>query len=391
MKGLKKLRNDNKKGNAALVALLVVIIIIGIGASVMILAGRNTIDETGRYAVDSNSAATTQPTTATTAQTEPEKPKVIDLYAKQSANFKQTNIQGFAAQASVLIDLDTDEMLAGNNMDQRIYPASLTKIMTILVACENINSYDDTYTFKDTDFVDLLAQDASLAGFQPGDTVTARDMLYGAVMPSGADACIGLANLVAGSEEAFVKLMNDRAKALGLKNTNFVNSWGMHDPNHYSSVNDVAVMMKVANHNVTCQAVLNTFEYTTSPTASCPDGIQLYCVLGSRIQGFYIDKNGNGIDDDTAKVTGGKTGYTNEAGSCLATLCSDSETGHTYVCVVIRSTSTEQSIIDSLSMYEKYLPGSKAEIPDAVTSAATGEDGGAQFASAQATATTKTA
>ena len=233
MKGLKKLRrNYNKKGNAALIALLLVIIIVGIAASVMILAGRNSIDEDDKYQKDKSSSANEVMTTTIPAVTEPEKPKVLDLYSKQASDFKQTSINGFTAQASILIDATSDTAIAGKNMDQRIFPASMTKVMTILVACENLNSYDDTYTFKEADLVKPYEQNATMAGFKAGEAVTARDMLYGAILPSGADACIGLANLVAGSEASFVKMMNARAKELGLKNTNFVNTTGIHDLLH---------------------------------------------------------------------------------------------------------------------------------------------------------------
>ena len=364
-------RNYNKKGNAALIALLLVIIIVGIAASVMILAGRNSIDEDDKYQKDKSSSANEVMTTTIPAVTEPEKPKVLDLYSKQASDFKQTSINGFTAQASILIDATSDTAIAGKNMDQRIFPASMTKVMTILVACENLNSYDDTYTFKEADLVKPYEQNATMAGFKAGEAVTARDMLYGAILPSGADACIGLANLVAGSEASFVKMMNDRAKELGLKNTNFVNTTGIHDPKHYTSVNDIAVIMKVANHNVTCRNVLNTLDYTTSKTTQNPEGIHLTCLLGGRLAGFYVDKNGNGADDDTAKITGGKTGFTDEAGSCCATLCDDSENEHTYICVLARSSSSEQAVKDSIAMYEKYLPGSKAKIPDATTKATT--------------------
>ena len=96
MKGLKKLRrNYNKKGNAALIALLLVIIIVGIAASVMILAGRNSIDEDDKYQKDKSRSANEVMTTTIPAVTEPEKPKVLDLYSKQASDFKQTSINGF--------------------------------------------------------------------------------------------------------------------------------------------------------------------------------------------------------------------------------------------------------------------------------------------------------
>lgn len=391
MKGLKDLKRTNKKGNAALVALLIMIIIIGVAAIVMVLAGRNSIDETEKYVQTSTASSGTG--AVVTSATTPTTTTQMDLYFHNDTSTKQTSIKGFTAVASLLADIDTDQVIAGHNMDKRIYPASLTKVMTILVAAENLRSYDDTYTFKEADFTKPVEQNASMAGFKAGESVSAKDLLYGAILPSGADAVIGLENLVAGSETSFVKLMNARAKELGLKNTNFVNGTGIHDPNHYTTAADLAVIMKVANHNVTCRNVMNTFEYTTSRTTQNPEGVHLACLLGGRLSGFYIDKNGNGASDDTAKVLGGKTGFTDEAGSCIATTCSDSDTGHTYVCILVKCASTEQSVSETMSMYEKYLPGSKAKIPDAVTvtTATTKAQAAAATTKPKAGATTKKA
>ena len=355
--------NTNKKGNAALVALLVMIIIVGVAAIVMVLGGRNDIEDTQDSPQVKSTTQVTSATAATTA--EPEVPRVIDLYPHKASSYKETSIKDFTAVSSVLVDLDDDTVLAGKNLHKKIYPASLTKVMTILVACENVKSYDDMYTFKDEDFNQIAETDASIAGFKPGEKVSARDLLYGAILPSGADACVGLENLVAGSHEAFIKLMNDRVQELGLKNTHFVNSTGLHDKDHYTTVADLAVIMKVANHNATCKTVLTTMEYTTARTEQNPDGIKLPCTLLGRTAGYYIDYNGNGANDDSVSVIGGKTGYTTEAGCTIATIAYDSESNRTYCCVLAKCKDALTSAFETMSMYEKYLPGSKAQIPDA--------------------------
>lgn len=391
MKGLKVLNRMNKKGNAAMVALLVMIIIVGVAAIVMVLAGRNSIDEEEKF--KQNSTTSTQTTApVVTSATTPTTPAVVDLYPKNDPSFKNTSIKDFGSDASLLVDLDTDTILAGSNINKRIYPASLTKVMTILVAAENLRSYDDTYTFKDSDFTKLVEEKASMAGFKPGEKVVAKDLFYGAILPSGADAVVGLENLVAGSEKNFVKLMNDRAKELGLKNTHFVNGTGIHDPNHYTTAADMAVIMKVANHNITCKNVMNTFDYTTSRTTQNPEGIHLTCLLGGRLSGYYVDKNGNGANDDNVKILGGKTGFTNEACYCVATTCEDTSTGHTFVCITIKSPTDKQAILDTISMYEKYLPGSKAKIPDAevTTTAATAKQEGVTTAATKKAAAVTT-
>ncbi len=362
MKGRTSLKN-NRNGNAALVAVLIMIILIGIGAIVMMLGGRNDIKETeDNPQVKKNEVVTT--TTAVTAPV-PETPKEVDLYIKESADFKKTDIKGLTSQATLLADLDDDVILAGSNMDLRIYPASLTKVMTLLVACENAKSYDDTYTFKAEDLAPLEGEDASMAGFKPGEKVSVTDLLYAAVLPSGADACVGLENVIAGSKEKFLELMNKRVQELGLKNTHFTNTTGLHDEKHYTTLGDLAVIMKVANHNVTCKKVLNTMKYTTGQTQQNPTGIELQSTVLGRISGFFIDKNGNGSNDDSISITGGKTGYTNEAGFAMATFAKDTANGHTYCCIISKSSTAATCGGETISMYEKYVPGSKAKVPGA--------------------------
>ena len=367
MKGRTSLKN-NRNGNAALVAVLIMIILIGIGAIVMMLGGRNDIKETeDNPQVKKNEVVTT--TTAVTAPV-PETPKEVDLYIKESADFKKTDIKGLTSQATLLADLDDDVILAGSNMDLRIYPASLTKVMTLLVACENAKSYDDTYTFKAEDLAPLEGEDASMAGFKPGEKVSVTDLLYAAVLPSGADACVGLENVIAGSKEKFLELMNKRVQELGLKNTHFTNTTGLHDEKHYTTLGDLAVIMKVANHNVTCKKVLNTMKYTTGQTQQHPTGIELQSTVLGRISGFFIDKNGNGSNDDSISITGGKTGYTNEAGFAMATYAKDTASGHTYCCIISKSSTAATCGGETISMYEKYVPGSKAKVPGAADASA---------------------
>ena len=362
MKGRTSLKN-NRNGNAALVAVLIMIILIGIGAIVMMLGGRNDIKETeDNPQVKKNEVVTT--TTAVTAPV-PETPKEVNLYIKESADFKKTDIKGLTSQATLLADLDDDVILAGSNMDLRIYPASLTKVMTLLVACENAKSYDDTYTFKAEDLAPLEGEDASMAGFKPGEKVSVTDLLYAAVLPSGADACVGLENVIAGSKEKFMELMNKRVQELGLKNTHFTNTTGLHDDKHYTTLGDLAVIMKVANHNVTCKKVLNTMKYTTGQTQQHPTGIEFQSTVLGRISGFFIDKNGNGSNDDSISITGGKTGYTNEAGFAMATFAKDTASGHTYCCIISKSSTAATCGGETVSMYEKYVPGSKAKVPGA--------------------------
>ena len=129
----------------------------------------------------------------------------------------------FAVNNIVFIDIEENRIVAQKNSGERCYPASTTKIMTLLVASEMIKDFDDTFkmTYEITD--PLYRDNATVAGFLAGEEINMMDLLYGTILPSGADATIGLAIKLCGSEENFVKEMNKKAKELGLKNTNFKN------------------------------------------------------------------------------------------------------------------------------------------------------------------------
>ena len=142
------------------------------------------------------------------------------------------------------------EVLAEKGMDEKIYPASMTKVMTLLVAAENLPDLGATFPMTQAIIDPLYLAGASMAGYVNGETVTMRDLLYGAVVPSGAEATEALAQAVAGSEEAFVAMMNEKAAALGLTNTHFMNTSGLHDENHYSTVREIALILQAALENV---------------------------------------------------------------------------------------------------------------------------------------------
>ena len=106
-------------------------------------------------------------------------------------------------------------------------------------------------------------------------------------------------------------------------------------------------------------------KYTTGQTQQHPTGIELQSTVLGRTSGFFIDKNGNGSNDDSISITGGKTGYTNEAGFAMATYAKDTASGHTYCCIISKSSTAATCGGETISMYEKYVPGSKAKVPGA--------------------------
>ncbi|WP_298485075.1 D-alanyl-D-alanine carboxypeptidase family protein [uncultured Ruminococcus sp.] len=351
------MKRTNKKGGAAVVAVLIVIMLVAVGSAALVVTGRYTIQESkvsdAVVKIDNSSeeGSSDEMSEADDLSSVAETP--VSNYPVQSAGYKDISIKGMSANTAILVDADTNEIVAGYNYEKKIYPASLTKILTLLVAAENIQDMDATYKFTSDDIDPLIEDNASRAGFEAGETVTMEDLLYSAILVSGADGTTGLANAVAGSEEKFVELMNAKIQELGLTGTNFVNASGLHNKNHYSTAIDIAVLTKAAMDNETCRKVLTTTSYTTSKTKQHKDGIELTSIIAQRIEGYYIDCDGDGEADDGISIEGGKTGFTDEAKYTLSTMLDDN--GHTYICVTTKSKDELKSVEDQIAIYEKYL------------------------------------
>ena len=251
-----------------------------------------------------------------------------------------------ASRHAILLDAQSGQVLAQKRANERVAPASLTKMMTVLLAIEAKADLDDTVTLPEDIFPALYEEDASLAGFAPGETVTLRDLLYEAMLPSGAECCEALARYVGGSEEAFVALMNQKAEELGMKNTHFTNPTGLTDMEHYSSAADLAVLLREALYNETFRTVITTKHYTSTPTAQHPDGLSMTSTLLGKLDGTELE---NG------KILGGKTGYTQAAGLCLASFAQVK--GKEYILVTLGAPgnhATEQTNLqDAVRVYRR--------------------------------------
>lgn len=245
---------------------------------------------------------------------------------------------------ALLIDWDTRSVVAQRGAGDRINPASMTKILTLLVAAEHVTDLDDTFTItrEITDY--SYSNDCSAVGFDDGETVTVRDLLYGTILPSGADAAAGLAFYVSGSLEGFVDLMNEKLDELGLSDTaHFTNCVGLYDENHYCTPYDMAVILKAAVENELCREVLSAHTYTTSPTELHPEGITISNWFLRRIE----DKETNG------EVVCAKTGYVAQSGSCAASY-EVTDSGKHYICVTADTYSSWRCIYDHVAIYQEY-------------------------------------
>lgn len=258
----------------------------------------------------------------------------------------QHAVDGEVVSSSVIvIDRSSEEIISQRDARAQISPASMTKILTVLVAAEHVTDLDDTFTMtrEITDYG--YVNDCSSAGFLEDEEVTVRDLFYGTVLPSGADAAVALAVYVAGSQEAFVDLMNEKAQELGLSQTShFTNCVGIYDEQHYSTAYDMAMILEAAVDNELCREVLNAHVYTTTKTEQHPEGIILSNWFLRRIE----DKDTHG------EVVAAKTGYVVQSGSCAASYAEDKQ-GNGYICVTAGSTSSWRCIYDHVALYQQLL------------------------------------
>ncbi len=351
MKNTKKQKHRLNYFRVAVAALLIIIIIIG-----FILIAISCSDNAGSDLPASIN--TTQPDSAVVgetaaATTEPptEKPEVLVEYPVKTETTDGLPIK-YTPKYFIMIDNETNEIVAYRNYNTIAPPASLTKIMTLIVTVENTTDFNDTVLITDEMIAPMIEQEASRAGFCAGETPTIEQLLYGIALPSGADASIAAAQYVAGSEEAFVEMMNRKADEMGLKNTHFTNVVGLHDDKHYSTAEDMALILKYALENETCRKVLSTYQYQIPPTEFNPEGILLTSTMFSRMEGTEMP---------SVVIKGGKTGYTDQAGNCLASYAEIN--GKEYIMVLMGETTQWNAIYDTLSCYSVFGAGGEDYVP----------------------------
>ena len=265
---------------------------------------------------------------------------------------KELDVGGVNSSHVVLMSANGGKVIGEINGEEQIYPASLTKIMTVIVAIEELDDLEEKIMLDADIFPELYAGDATQAGFQAGEAVRAIDLLYGAILPSGAECCIGLADAIAGSEDAFVELMNKKAQKIGMENTHFCDTTGLHDPNHYSTAYDMAVLLKYAIRNDTFREIIETPRHSTGVTNIHPDGITYYSTMF---------KNLNDPTVTEGKILGGKTGYTNEAGLCLASFAEIG--GREYILVTAvapGNTGEPLHVQDAVTIYNRLGEAAQA-------------------------------
>lgn len=212
------------------------------------------------------------------------------------------------SKAAIVYDRASDTLIYAWNPDMKIYPASMVKLMTALVAWEN-SDFSQMTTVTKTALVSISA-DAVNVGLKPGEQMSLEDMMYCMMVASANDAAAVIAEHVGGTQTGFVSLMNQKARELGCTGTNFTNAHGLHDENNYTTVRDVCRILSAMLDVPILREMFGTVRYTipaTNSSASRTVATTNY-MMSSNISQKYYDE----------RVTGGRTGSTDEAGRCLA-------------------------------------------------------------------------
>lgn len=233
-----------------------------------------------------------------------------------------------------LYNMNEDTLLYSKNDTKKTSIASLTKMMTTLVAIEEIDNLDKIVTIKERDFEGTVGY--SKAGFKVGDKVTYRDLLYGIILPSGADAVNAVVNNTLGYDK-FIKKMNEIAKKIGMNDTSYANPVGKDDENNYSTSNDLAKLLKYALKNETFKTIFTTKNYKTS------NGLNLESTV-NRYENIL----------NTNEIKGAKSGFTKDAGRCLASITTLNNVDYLLVVINSSTISPYNAVKDTITIYDYY-------------------------------------
>lgn len=263
---------------------------------------------------------------------------LIFLIIILTININYVNAEEFdiTSRNVILYNLNDSNILYEKESNQKVPIASLTKIMTTITAIENIDNLDEKVTITSQVFNGI--EEYAQAGLKIGDKVTYKDLLYGVMLPSGADAVNALVLNISKNEADFIKLMNDKASKIGLKNTKFDNPIGMDSKDNYSTAQDLATLLIYALKNDTFKTIYTTKKYTI-------DNLNL--TLKSTLLTY-------GKSLDVSKITGAKSGFTDQAGLCLSSIASIDDVNYLLIVLGSNTSSKANAIKDSLEIYNYY-------------------------------------
>ena len=250
-----------------------------------------------------------------------------------------TRAPDLVANAAIVMDAASGQVLYEKNSEEKKYPASITKILTVLIALEHNVDFNATVTMSEN-AIWGVERDSTLIGLDVGEQVTVKDLVYATMVKSANECAYALAEYVAGDIESFAKLMNERAAEIGCKNTHFVTPNGLHDEDHYTTAYDMALITKEALKNETFREIAGTLNYTVPATNLTEETRPLW--------------NGNKMINPAEPYyyeycEGGKTGYTMKANNTLMTFAK--KDGLELICVIMDCDGAKYAYSDSKALY----------------------------------------
>ena len=250
-----------------------------------------------------------------------------------------TRAPDLVANAAIVMDAASGQVLYEKNSQEKKYPASITKILTVLIALEHNVDFNATVTMSEN-AIWGVERDSTLIGLDVGEQVTVKDLVYATMVKSANECAYALAEYVAGDIESFAKLMNERAAEIGCKNTHFVTPNGLHDEDHYTTAYDMALITKEALKNETFREIAGALNYTVPATNLTEETRPLW--------------NGNKMINPAEPYyyeycEGGKTGYTMKANNTLMTFAK--KDGLELICVIMDCDGAKYAYSDSKALY----------------------------------------
>ena len=270
----------------------------------------------------------------------------------------QISLDQLTATHAALAKVSDGKIIASSGADEKVYPASITKIMTMIVVVEHLRSeaaLQETITISYDIVKAMQAAEASGIGFAAGEKLTVESLLYALMLRSDGVAACELARYIAITEDAFVALMNQKAQEMGLTGTHFTNPVGLYHENHYSTCRDLATLIGYAMNMSLCRKIM-TEDAIDADCTQANGSTFPYHIYNNLLETFFKTtyKNLNPATAGKLTVIAGKTGYTPESKYCLAT-CAMAADGSYYVCVTVGANGYEDCIKSYQKIYSQYV------------------------------------
>lgn len=334
---------DNTSANLIIVILIAVLLMLVILASYLTITviARSKSPEADQGQVDTN----------TDQGDHPFKVDGITVnMPKADENTLAIDSGSISSSNALLYDVTANEIVASRLGEELIYPASMTKVMSLIVIVENLkseNALNETFTVTQEMYDRKVAEGHSGDFKTVGETMTVKDAIYAFILDSDGMMGIGLAQYIAGSESVFVNLMNEKAKEMGLEKTNFLNCTGIHHSYHYTTCRDMATIMAYAMQNPLCAEVLSREAYKTT-TSVYTSGITFYHdLLVTRFENHPVRLN-------TVEIVAGKTGWTGSASGYCVVSYAKGNNGHSYILVTAGAPQKFNEIDDLQTLYNQF-------------------------------------